>query len=177
MALVNNKSECALCGKTINTHHKYIAFPAFVGNTIDPLFILNDAIVHEKCFESFAYYKEMQKIQEIMDSVRKRGYTCMVCKEQIINPDELISFGYITYDQEDPLFELNYKFVHKTCIHNREVFFEYIDRLQQLRDVKKWVGTGIQYLIDELQNACNDSHNNITEQAITISTAHSTPRL
>jgi hypothetical protein len=49
---IEGETRCMICGEAINERSDAILFPSFVMNEKDPLYVFNDAVVHETCFKN-----------------------------------------------------------------------------------------------------------------------------
>jgi len=57
------KTECSICGKTIDDVHDLVGFPAFIGPN-HPLHEYSDSAFHKNCFEQWTQKDELQSLYE-----------------------------------------------------------------------------------------------------------------
>ena len=81
MALIlRGKTRCALCKEVLEKKQEIRAFPPFVANRLDPLYVLNDAAVHKACFHNFELG---ERAVEILHRVRLlfENRSCIICEQ------------------------------------------------------------------------------------------------
>lgn len=114
MALIlRGKTRCALCKEVLEKKQEIRAFPPFVANRLDPLYVLNDAAVHKACFHNFELG---ERAVEILHRVRLlfENRSCIICEQMLDSPVELFTTGYLSASGD--LAAFNFIQMHQTCI-------------------------------------------------------------
>ena len=55
MALIDDGTECAICGKPLNIKERFVATTHFIGDRADPLWRFSDAAMHYSCFQTWEH--------------------------------------------------------------------------------------------------------------------------
>ncbi len=136
MALILENSDCPLCGELLKGK-EIEAFPTFIENPLDDLIFANDAAFHRECLEKHPLYERLMERWEICDRARKdilaSKHECMICHVPVSNPDECFGLGFFTYDSQSPLYPLNYRVCHDTCLVPGAFAVEIADELRRLK--------------------------------------------
>jgi DNA-directed RNA polymerase subunit N (RpoN/RPB10) len=132
MALVSGKSRCALCGERVGAA-PLVGFRHFVRNRKDPLFVLTDSAVHQRCFEeSPLRERALKRLEERASRMHDRR--CAVCGQQV--EADWYTIDHLTDDPSNPLFEFNYVHFHRAHL----ALWPDLPRFRQL--VEKFVRSG-----------------------------------
>ncbi len=75
----------------------------------------------------------------------------MVCGNEIGDPDEYFTLGFLTEDEKSPLFRFNYTQLHRSCIARWRDVLEVIQLLEECQASGLWGGSSLARLIEELQ--------------------------
>jgi len=146
---IPGKTKCKTCEKPIEHDDRHYGFSPFVSNNLDPLFIFNDAMVHEECGNNSPL---VQKALERYRFVRSFSNNCCITGEPIPMPDDLIVLGFLTEDSSHPLFPYNCAKYHiknfKTWGKNKWL----IEQLEEYDASGLWGGDVLKRLIHDLKN-------------------------
>lgn len=118
MAIIVRGTPCPLCGKPISETDETVAFPPFTANRRDPLFPFSDGVFHDACFRKHPLAGRVEARVEEFDRQRARPRICAACREEIRDPDDYFTVGFLTDDEESPVFAFNYLELHRS--HLRE---------------------------------------------------------
>jgi hypothetical protein len=153
MAIIfENHSKCSLCEQVLNNSNQYILYPPFMNNTKDKLFIFSDSGVHLECLTK-------NKFGNISLLFRKKYYESMPSINSICNidgnlikyPTDIISFGLLTSDITEELFEFNFWTVNKKNLAQWDSREKFKNSLKKFDEENKWKGVTefnyLQYLI------------------------------
>jgi hypothetical protein len=117
--LLRGKSECSLCGQIIKDEDiaSVRLFPAYVLNELDPCFLFSDASFHETCVSKHPYGSyAIRRAEEWYSKVGPGKRKCVVCAEEVIDPDNYLLIEHLSDREGDPLRAFNYTHLHKSCI-------------------------------------------------------------
>jgi predicted nucleic acid-binding Zn ribbon protein len=150
--LVRGVSTCPICGRVIEADDAVVSFPAFVANSKDPLHRFSDASFHERCIEQDPDGRRAQAVaHEVIDRLGPGHRACAVCSEEISDPDDYFTFGYLTSDSDRPAFAFNYVQLHRSHIGSWPELRAAIAALDDLRRSGEWEGPALGSLIEELR--------------------------
>ncbi len=62
--VILEKSRCALCGEVLEADDDIVLFPPGLFSPSEPVFVLNDAGVHQRCLDSFRFGAEASRRRE-----------------------------------------------------------------------------------------------------------------
>lgn len=154
MALfLSGKTTCSLCGKTLWSNDKVVAFAALFPNEADPLHLFHDAVVHEACFKDHPLRQAAEK--RVADYRQKAGpgnRYCHICGREILNPDEYTGFGHLTDDPTAPLSQYNYAHFHRSCFRDWPKGPHVLSLLEAMVETGAWRGVGLSLLIKDLKS-------------------------
>lgn len=115
--LILGKTVCKICGNIIDNNDKFVSLPAFVFNDCDPLFFFNDSAFHENCFWTHESSKNVtERVERLFKEISSKNRVCIVCKNQIIQPDDYLFLGFITDNTEDDISKYGYTKLHLSCL-------------------------------------------------------------
>jgi len=98
------KTECKICQKPIGHGDRHYGFSPFISNDLDPLVIFNDTLVHQECGNNHLLVQKALERYKFMMSIPNK---CCIAGEPITTPDDLIALGFLTEDDNHPLFPFN----------------------------------------------------------------------
>ena len=112
--------RCPLCEKTMCAEDDVVSFAPIIENCEDELFFANDATFHRKCLEKHPLFQLLEKRNNIYMSIArlpfKKRCECVFCHKVVTHPDDYEPLGFFTYDPVSPLYALNYRGYHRTCL-------------------------------------------------------------
>lgn len=151
MALVVlGTTTCGVCGELLLKGEDIASFPPFVTNEADPLHVFNDRAFHKHCF---AADPRAAAAQRRFDELRARTSPgcrkCTVCNDEIRDPDDYLSFGYIA-DQPPSVRSLNYLQFHRRHLPQWSGVRAAREALVELEGSGEWKGSGLRWLIEQL---------------------------
>lgn len=133
MALVfEGKSKCPFCNSVLDKNKPYKMFPSFLLNIKDPLYIFNDATVHEECLEKHLL---KDKIFEFIRSTPLSEEVCHIGGNKIAQND-IIYFGCLTTENNE-LSEFNF------LTFDRNNIFKWKDRERFIAIAQRYIEKGI----------------------------------
>jgi len=150
--LLRGKTTCPICGKVIEEGDEAISFPHFILNEKDPLFALSDTACHSACVNADPlglamlaaadeYYKHT--------GPGKRG--CVVCGNQVLNPDDYLLIGYLGDPHTEALGKFNYTHLHKSHIRDWKEANEFLTLARAAVDAGQWQGDALPGIIREIE--------------------------
>ena len=145
--------ECPLCNNKINDTDEMIGFPPITSNKKDPLWIISDSAIHKVCYDNFLYKNEMEKVLNLYaNSMKtKKRNKCDICNEQIIDPDEFFTLGYLTFNENDELYKFNFFKLHKKCISQIKDVHKLLNLLENFKLNSDCYGEGLNYFIRTIE--------------------------
>ena len=133
--------RCPLCEKTMCAEDDVVSFAPIIENCEDELFFANDATFHRKCLEKHPLFQLLEKRNNIYMSIArlpfKKRCECVFCHKVVTHPDDYEPLGFFTYDQVSPLYALNYRGYHRTCLQPGIFPKETIVALKAIQDTKE----------------------------------------
>lgn len=157
MALVfESFTPCVLCNEVVDASRQYIAFPPFIGNTKDPLYIFSDNVAHESCLNNHPYGPQAFACLDAYDACHpSRGFVCSIDGEPITDPHNFLSFGLLTSDPEEELYRFNFLTINKMNANDWPERDAFVRIAQAFLDAGKWEGTSrfnvLAYLMLQVQ--------------------------
>ena len=150
--VIEGKTLCGICEKTIEAGQRIIAFPAFAPNELDPLRVFNDAAFHEECFYRHPLAeKALARKEKLFERTGPGHRFCLICGRDITNPDEYMIFGHLTDDETHALYQYNYAQFHRSCLsHWSELPYIYA-QFEKLKESGTWRGKALEWLLSELK--------------------------
>jgi hypothetical protein len=140
MALILRGSTCCLCGEVLGSSGRAEAFPAFVANRQDPLFIFSDAAVHSSCLAEHPRGQEaLRRRDELLAMCGPGARVCAVCGQELLRPDDYFGTGYLA-DESHPLGAFNYVQLHRVCFSQWAGAAALITRLEEAIQAGVWDG-------------------------------------
>jgi len=158
MALfIPGKTRCPICELPIKEEDDLIAFPPFIGDASDPLWMFSDGTFHYQCLARHPLAAEAERRSlEWRTRSRPGQRLCIVCSEEIVQPNDYGTLGHLTSDQEDPLFPFNYVQFHKSHLGLWPAWPQ-VRELLQSRISTEHSGSGLEMLLAELANTHAES--------------------
>ena len=133
--------RCPLCEKTMCAEDDVVSFAPIIENCEDELFFANDATFHRKCLEKHPLFQLLEKRNNIYMSIArlpfKKRCECVFCHKAVTHPDDYEPLGFFTYDPVSPLYALNYRGYHRTCLQPEIFPKEIIVALKAILDTKE----------------------------------------
>ena len=133
--------RCPLCEKTMCAEDDVEGFAPIIENCDDELFFANDATFHRKCLEKHPLFQLLEKRNNIYMSIArlpfKKRCECVFCHKVVTHPDDYEPLGFFTYDPVSPLYALNYRGYHRTCLQPGVFSKEIIVALKAIQDTKE----------------------------------------
>ena len=133
--------RCPLCEKTMCAEDDVVSFAPIIENCEDELFFANDATFHRKCLEKHPLFQLLEKQNNIYMSIArlpfKKRCECVFCHKVVTHPDDYEPLGFFTYDPVSPLYALNYRGYHRTCLQPEIFPKEIIVALKAILDTKE----------------------------------------
>lgn len=133
--------RCPLCEKTMCAEDDVEGFAPIIENCDDELFFANDTTFHRKCLEKHPLFQLLEKRNNIYMSIArlpfKKRCECVFCHKVVTHPDDYEPLGFFTYDPVSPLYALNYRGYHRTCLQPGVFSKEIIVALKAIQDTKE----------------------------------------
>jgi hypothetical protein len=142
---------CPLCERVIKEGEDIISFSPFVANQLDPLWIFSDGVFHADCFHREPLsHKALERYQEIRRRLGPGNRFCVVCEEEIKDPDNYFTLGYLTEDESEPLYKYNYTQVHRSCLSNWPELSRVFAEIDKFNISGKWEGDALDRILADL---------------------------
>jgi ribosomal protein S27AE len=151
--IILGQSRCPLCGEVFGDSNEIFSTTFLVGNEADELFPFNRTAMHRSCLEKHPLGERIIELDnEIMSKVSPGNRFCVVCGNEIMHPDEYWYVGQLSPDPNQPIYPFNHSQFHKSCLARWYKLSEFRSELEKLRDSGTWKGSGLDYLLNELNN-------------------------
>lgn len=152
--LIHGMTRCPVCGLVIEEGQRAVSFPAFVWNEADPLAIFNDASLHQQCFQAHPLREQMETaVAELEAKVGSGRRRCVVCTQEVTDPNDYLLVPRLTSDRSDPLARFSFTHLHRSHVRQWQELGELLSRLSELHTSGIWKGDGLRFLIKELERA------------------------
>jgi len=154
MAIFIPGMPCAISGKPIMRVDDLVAFPPFVANEADPLYVFSDAVIDRDVFLSDPRADDVQvRYEEFRERTSPTNRICAVCGNRFTDPDDYLGFGHLVSDPRHPLHPFNYTQVHRSCVPRWDQTDRVLELLERLQVSGEWRGSALARLIDSLRIA------------------------
>ena len=149
--LIFGKTVCPLCDRVIKSGESTHSFPAFVVNEKDPCFIFSDCAFHEECVRQHklgAY--ATQRVEGWVSKVGPGKRKCVVCQNEVTNPDDYLLVEHLSDDANDPLRAFNYTHLHKSCLPKWKSRDYFVGLVNKVIASGRWQGGYLAHLLNEI---------------------------
>jgi hypothetical protein len=156
--IIRGKTKCGFCGAVIEDGQQATTFGHFVGNESDPLAIFNDGAFHLGCFRNHPLADKAQKrSEELLQRLAPGNRVCVVCNEQIMDPDDYFTLYYLTDNPSDPLYDYNYTQAHSSCLPKWAALRRVSKLVKDLHLSGSWRGNALESVLLKLEEALKKS--------------------
>jgi hypothetical protein len=115
--LIRGKTVCLLCGSTIGIDDLAVTVPSFIANRRDHLHRFNDRAFHKTCIEQDPDgLAVLERSAEVTRRLGPGNRRCVVCDRHIDDPDDYLTFGFLTDDDALAAHEFNYLHLHRSHV-------------------------------------------------------------
>lgn len=154
-------TKCPICGKVLNERDVVIAFPPFVPNIKDQLYLFSDQGCHKNCVNNHPLGSVAIKLSnEFLFETRPDNRICKISGSVISIPDFYFFTGLLTSDQNEPLYRYNFITMDRRSIKLWDKREDLLRELISFKESGKWkdlYGTGyIDKIIDDLKMMGNE---------------------
>jgi hypothetical protein len=144
MALFFPGMTCPLCHKPMDSKNDVIMFSPFVANRRDPLYFFSDIVMHRACFDRHDLAEAaLQRSHEVYKSSGPGNRRCVVCGNEITDPDDYFGAGHLADDATDPLWSFNYVQLHRSHFKQWERASEFQKLAEKMIASPRWDGPHI----------------------------------
>jgi hypothetical protein len=144
--VIIGKTQCIICRINIMEGDEFVALPPFLSNRRHPLYKFNDSAFHLKCLSRDPLADQALILSE---EIREQGgpghRLCVVCKEEILDPDDYFGVGFLTSERIGPLFEFNHLHFHKTHFNDWERSNEFRHKVLEFLASVDWEGPIVRF--------------------------------
>lgn len=163
--IIEGKTVCPLCGKTINEGQEVVAFSHFVPNELDPIWMFSDGAFHATCFYEHPLAEKAQaRWREIIERLSPGSRFCVVCKKEIKDWQDYFTLGYLVDDASHPLYHYNYTQAHRSHLSKWAELPYVYELIEDLRQSGTWQGDGLDRLSAELKPELDQRQKNNKER-------------
>ncbi len=149
-AVILGKTTCGICGRPLLKGEDVISFSPFVTNEADPIHFFSDRAFHARCFATHPRAVEARgRFNELRSRTAPGCRKCVVCNDEVRDPDDYLSFGYIA-EHPDTLHRLNYLQFHRQHVPEWSDLQAAHKALVDLEASGVWKGPGLRWLIEQL---------------------------
>jgi hypothetical protein len=150
--LLRGKTQCQICGEVIFDENDVILFPHFILNENDRLFSLSDSACHSCCVRANDLGLEiLDEARIYFLNVGPEKRRCLVCKSEIIDPDNYLLIGRLGGSSIGELTEFNYTHLHKSHIKDWAKVDEFLKLANAAVAVGQWRGTWLPDIITQIE--------------------------
>jgi hypothetical protein len=149
--LLRGKTTCPICGRVIQERDVAISFPAFVWNGADPLALFSDASFHLACVDAHPLHEQVvAAVAELEAKTGPGKRRCVVCSNEISNPDDYLFIPKLTSNPSDPLWRYNFVHLHRSHARAWKGLPDLVSGLKELLASGTWKGNALPALIAEV---------------------------
>ena len=153
MAIFISGMRCTISGRLIDSAKNAVAFPAFVANEADRLYIFNDAVVHESVFRGHALTGAVKvRLESALQNALPTNRRCRICNQLVTDPNDYLALGHLVEAQSQPLYKFNYAHYHRSCLKTWKDLPELMADLIKLNSSDAWQGAALDRLIEALRS-------------------------
>jgi hypothetical protein len=148
MAVFIPGMHCSISGRRIDSADDAILFPPFVSNEADPLYIFSDGVFHRDAFAAHPLAKSaLGRLEEARTRISPMKRLCIVCGEEIRDPDDYLGLGHLTDNASDFLQQFNYAQFHVSHLANWAQLRQLTVALEAFERSPNWKGNGLKYAL------------------------------
>lgn len=152
MAIHVPGQPCSVCGRRIEPGEATILLPPFTSNDADPLFKLSDALAHASCVQRHPEAERLnRRLADFNRARSERVKRCIVCGQQITNPDYYFTLGYL--GEGEPAQSWNYANFHGACLSRWAELPEVVRWTDQAIERGEWTKASMRWLQTVLREA------------------------
>jgi hypothetical protein len=157
LIIEGQKLKCRICNTDVSLENDLVFSGNYEANENAPLFLFNDSIIHQRCFE-LSPLKEvlLERIKELelLAEIHKTDYITgePLDLEQLGHPDNLITVFYLTPNPENPLYKFNGINLNKQNLEKWSVLEYFKGLLNDLNNSSEWKGNSIKHLLNQLNS-------------------------
>ncbi|WP_395373536.1 hypothetical protein [Marinicella sp. W31] len=150
---IEGKSVCNLCGKTIDDTIEFSVPSIEIINELDHLNIFIDSTMHQHCINKDSRKKELlDLISQWIKNSGPGNRKCLVCSNEVTDPDNYFSIGYLTNNKESPLYKYNFLHFHKSHLKDWPEKNNFLSLLTNYRSKGLIKGALLDWLIEDIAN-------------------------
>jgi len=121
-------------------------------NEIDPLYPLSDTAGHLTCLSNDPLGRSMLAASEkFLASTGPGKRTCVVCGEEVRDPENYFLIGYLADPACDPFSKFNCTHLHKSHILKWKQADEFLSLARAALIEGKWRGSALTEIIQEIE--------------------------
>lgn len=152
--IILGKSPCALCGEILRASDDVVALPAFSYGKADPLWVFNDAGLHNRCLAADPRRSLVEEVVEELHARAGPGHRiCVVCEEEVAHYAEHVMIPRLAHDEKHPLHRYRYTHLHRACVRQ---WGDVDHALDLLRKADQDGIAGLETLIETLEDHGSD---------------------
>jgi hypothetical protein len=150
--LLRGKTRCPICRKVIEEGDEAVTFPHFILNGKDPLSALSDSACHSACVNAYPLGPAMlATAEDYYNNTGPGKRTCVVCGNQVLNPDDYLLIGYLGDPSTELLGRFNYTHLHKSHIRSWNRADEFLSLARAAVDAGRWQGSALTEIIQAIE--------------------------
>ncbi len=150
----NNEVNCSICNKPIMMLGGAYKFPAFVANGKDVMSFYNDRLFHLSCLQTAEGQKAINLAEKCLFEVSPKNRICSIGQNLITSPDNYLFITLLTSNENEILYNLNFRTFDKRNLASWSEKSEFISALMQFKTAGKWEDLSdfkyVEFLINEL---------------------------
>jgi len=151
--LVRGRTRCVVCDEVVEESDEVVGLPAFVRDRTSELFRFSDGVIHAACLTTDPLAQRAASLaQEAIDRLGPGNRLCEVCGEEVRDPDDYMTLGFLTDDDESSASTLNWLQFHRSHLHLWGRLQEAIATLQSLAVDEAWCEEDTAGLVRELES-------------------------
>lgn len=155
--VIEEHSLCPLCNTVLNKAKEYLMTPPLISNTLDQLFNLSDTGIHVECLDNSTLKdKLLHHLAAYNRKIPPSQVRCCIDNQVMADPRDLLSFGLLTSDESEALFQFNHLSFNRRNITKWESRVDFISIAEKFLKEGKWQGLGdsnyLSYLLDKVKS-------------------------
>lgn len=150
--LVPGRTVCELCGLVVADEQDAVVFPAFSANDRDSLHRFSDGVFHQSCLSDHPDgARAIRRSEETRNRIGPGHRGCIVCGNQIRDPDDYLTLGFLCDEDALAASRFNYVQLHRSHAHEWVDLGDAIAALEELLDSGTWDPQPLRSLVAELR--------------------------
>ena len=137
--LLFGKTVCPICNQIITSEAECYSFPAFVVNTLDPLYFFSDCSFHLACLLNHPFGERSIAVSKLfIQKILPSNRICHIGGNLIIKQENHIFIDLLTSNSKNDLYQYNFTHIDRNNLSQWRERENVIDQLAALQGKGNW---------------------------------------